>query len=81
MDVSPAILYIHTRFSPELFQPKIFCHNQNFLAILIGAHNLSTFPDDKDTKIRIEQAKQVIRIADNVPCLDPDTPPLADSLN
>lgn len=53
----------------ELFQPEIFCHDENFLPMLIWAQNLCAFPNDQDSKVSIEKTKKIISVANNVPSL------------
>lgn len=50
----------------ELLEFEPFCHNQDFLAVLIWAKDLGPITNNEYTKVGIEEANKVFGVAHDV---------------
>lgn len=50
----------------ELLKAEVFSDEQDLLPMLIWTKDFSTLPDNENSKVRIEQAKKVFGIRNNI---------------
>jgi hypothetical protein len=51
----------------ELLQPEILSHDQDLLPVQVRPEDLGALADDEHAVVGVEQAKEVVRVRDDVP--------------